>query len=79
MSIKTMKFEEFLDELFRLKVLYPPHKNQEELINLICFMFPGQKEKTDEVLIHRLERVLNDLDHIYVNIVRMLRSKDYEK
>jgi hypothetical protein len=42
-------------------------------------MFPGQKDKTDEVLIHRLERILNDLDHIYVNIVRMLRSKDYEK
>ena len=29
------------------------------------------------MLVHRLERILNDLDHIYVNIVRMLRHPDY--
>jgi hypothetical protein len=79
LEIKTVEFEEFLDILFmKLRVLRPPTREQEGLKLMICSQFPQNKEIQDEVLVHRLERILNDLDHIYVNIVRMLRHPDYD-
>ena len=54
----------------------PPEAQQEELQLLICVNFAG---KYTAAVLSKLERVIFDLDYVYVNIIKILRHPKAEE
>lgn len=74
----VIEFDNFFDALFmKFKLVSPGHAGIEQLKYLLGAQL-GSHATQVFFLVSRIERVLSDLDYIYVNIVKMIRSKDHE-
>lgn len=62
----------------KLKIKVPPKESMEQLKLLLAVKF-GLKAENDFVLVHKIERILHDLDFVYVNLIKALRDPEAAK
>jgi hypothetical protein len=58
----------------KYQIRCPPIKIQESLKLLLCI----DEKYPDVVLVRKLERILSDLDYIYVNLLKIIKNPEYE-
>lgn len=76
-SLEVVEFDNFFDAIFmKFKLVSPGHAGIEQLRYLLGAQL-GSHATQVYFLVSRIERVLSDLDYIYVNIVKMIRSKEH--
>lgn len=51
----------------------------EQLKLLLCVQFGLNIKEPSYFLVQKIERVLYDLDYVYVNLVKILREPNHEK
>jgi len=79
-SLELVERDDFFDGLFmKFKMKCPPKETMEQLKLLLCVQFGPNAKEPSFFLIPRLERLLYDLDYVYVNLVKILREPDHEK
>ena len=77
--MQAIEFDNLFDGLFMLqKIKAPPKESMEQLRLLLAVKF-GLKAENDFVLVHKIERILHDLDFVYVNLIKVLRDPDAQK
>lgn len=79
-GVDLIEFDDFFDTLFmKFKIMCPPKDTMEQLKVLLCVQLgPNVKEPTF-FLVKKIERVLYDLDYVYVNLVKILREPNHDK
>ena len=78
--VDLIEFDDFFDTLFmKFKITYPPKDTLEQLRVLLCVQFGPNVKEPSYFLVKKIERVLYDLDYVYVNLVKILREPDHEK
>lgn len=77
--VDLIMFDDFFDTLFmRFKILCPPKDTMEQLRVLLCVQLGPNIKEPSYFLVKKIERVLYDLDYVYVNLVKILREPDHE-
>ena len=78
--VDLIEFDDFFDTLFmKFKITSPPKDTLEQLRVLLCVQFGPNVKEPSYFLVKKIERVLYDLDYVYVNLVKILREPDHEK
>jgi len=75
-----IEFDDFFDGLFmKFKIMCPQKDTMDQLKLLLCVQFGPNIKETSYFLVQKIERVLYDLDYVYVNLVKILREPNHEK
>ena len=78
-QVLAIEFDNLFDGLFmKLKIKVPPKDSLEQLKLLLAVKF-GLQAKNDFILVHKIERILHDLDFVYVNLIKALRDPEAAK
>ena len=79
-GIDLIEFDDFIATLFmKFKIRSPPKDTQEQLRMLLCVQLGPNVKEPSYFLVKKIERVLYDLDFVYVNLVKILREPNHEK
>lgn len=79
-AIDLIEFDNFFDGLFmRFKIRCPDKDTMDNLKLLLCVQFGPNIKEQSYFLMQKIERVLYDLDYVYVNLVKILRESNHEK
>lgn len=79
-NVDLIEFDDFFDTLFmKFKIMCPPKDTMEQLRVLLCVQFGPNIKEPSFFLVKKIERVLYDLDYVYVNLVKILREPNHEK
>lgn len=79
-SVDLIEFDDFFAGLFmKFKIRCPPKDTQDQLKLLLCVQFGPHMSEPSYFLLQKIERVLYDLDYVYVNLVKILREANHEK
>ena len=77
--MQAIDFDDFFDGLFmKFKIVCPPQQSMAQLKLLLAVQF-GTKTEQCFVLVQKMERILHDLDFVYVNLIKVLRDPDAAK
>ena len=78
-QVLAILFDNFFDGLFmKFKIVCPPQSSMNQLKLLLAVQF-GAKLDQSYILVQKIERVLHDLDFVYVNLIKILRDPDAAK
>ena len=76
----VVEFDDFFDALFmKFKILCPAKDTKEQLRLLLCVRLGPNEKEPCYFLLRKIERVLYDLDYVYVNLVKILREPSHEQ
>lgn len=79
-QVQLVEFDDFFDVLFmKLRIMCPKKDTMDQLKLLLCVQFGPNVKEPSYFLIQKIERVLYDLDYVYVNLVKILREPNHEK
>jgi len=80
MSVTVIEFDDFFDGLFmKFKIMNPPKETLDQLKLLLCVQFGLHVSEKCYFLVQKVERVLYDLDYVYVNLVKIIREPSHDK
>ena len=78
-SVDLIEFDDFIDGLFmKFKIRCPSKETLEQLRLLLCVQFGPNIKEPSYFLVRKIERVLYDLDYVYVNLVKILRDPNHD-
>lgn len=80
MVLPLIEFDDFFDCLFmKFKIMCPHKDTLDHLKLLLCVQFGLGNQEKSYFLVQKVERVLYDLDYVYVNLIKILREPNHEK
>mmetsp|Transcript_39810 Transcript_39810/g.52111 ORF Transcript_39810/g.52111 Transcript_39810/m.52111 type:complete len:102 (+) Transcript_39810:374-679(+) len=79
-GVDLIEFDDFFATLFmKFKIMCPPKDTLEQLRVLLCVQLGPHIKEPSFFLVKKIERVLYDLDFVYVNLVKILREPNHEQ